>query len=109
MSPVITNSKIPKYADRMPEPTHPGEVLLEEWLRPLNMSQSALAEKMGVDVQVVNGIVRGRRAVTAAVALRLARTFDTSPQFWMNLQQACDLWEAQKSETLRNAGSRARR
>jgi addiction module HigA family antidote len=82
----------------MPEPTTPGEMLLEEWLKPLNMSQSALADKMGVHVQVVNGIVRGRRAVTAHTALRLASVLGTTPEFWMNLQTACDLWEARKTE-----------
>ena len=51
---------------------------------------------MGVHVQVVNGIVQGRRAVTAKTALLLANALDTSPQFWLNLQNACDLWEAQQ-------------
>jgi antitoxin HigA-1 len=78
----------------MPEPTTPGEMTLEEWLTPLNMSQSALADKMGLHVQVVNGIVRGRRAVTAHTALRLAAALGTTPEFWMNLQAACDLWDA---------------
>ncbi|MBV9948187.1 MAG: HigA family addiction module antidote protein [Myxococcales bacterium] len=87
---------IRKHENRMPEPTTPGEMLLEEWLTPLNMSQSALAEKMGVHVQIVNGIVRGRRAVTAQTALRLAAALGTTPEYWMNLQTACDLWQARK-------------
>jgi addiction module HigA family antidote len=90
-----------KHENRMPEPTKPGEMLLEEWLTPLNLSQSALAERMGVNVQVVNGIVRGRRAVTAHTALRLASALGTTPEFWMNLQTACDLWEARKAEAAR--------
>jgi antitoxin HigA-1 len=86
-----------KHKNRMPEPTPPGELLLEEWLRPLDMSQSALAAKMQVNVQVVNGIVRGRRAITANTALRLAEALGTTPMFWMNAQAACDLWaEIQK-------------
>ena len=87
---------IRKYPNRMPEPTPPGAMLLEEWLTPAGMSQSALAEKMGVHVQVVNGIVNNRRAVTALTALKLARALGTTPEFWMNLQTACDLWEARK-------------
>jgi len=60
------------------------------------MTQSALAAKMGVDVQVVNGICRGRRAITARTALLLARALKTTPQFWMSLQAAVDLWDARK-------------
>lgn len=96
---------IHKPEGRMPEPTPPGEVLMAEWLEPTNMSQSALAEKMGVDVQVVNGIVRGRRAVTAQTAIRLADALGTTAEFWMNLQTACDLYDARK----RMHGSRAGR
>jgi addiction module HigA family antidote len=57
---------------------------------------TGLAGKMGLHVQVVNGVVQGRRAVTAKTALLLAKAFDTTPQFWLNLQNACDLWEAQR-------------
>jgi addiction module HigA family antidote len=88
---------IKKHQGRMPRPTTPGEMLLEEWLVPAGMTQSALAERMGVHVQVVNQIVRGRRAVTAPTALRLAEALKTTPEFWMNLQTACDLWNARES------------
>ncbi len=71
-------------------------MLEEEWLKPKGMTQTALAEKMGLHVQVVNGIVQGRRAVTAKTALLLAKALDTTPQFWLNLQSACDLWEAER-------------
>lgn len=81
-----------KHKDRMPEPTPPGELLNEEWLSPLDMSQSALAAKMGVNVQVVNQIVRGRRSITAHTAVRLAEALGTTPMFWMNAQAACDIW-----------------
>lgn len=90
---------IPKPSEPIPAPTAPGEILLEEWLVPLGMSQTALAAKMGVHVQVVNGIINRRRAVTALTALLLARALDTTPEFWMNAQVACDLWvENQKLE-----------
>jgi antitoxin HigA-1 len=77
-------------------PTHPGEILVEEFLGPLGMTQTALAEKMNVSLQRVNTIVAGRRAVTAETAILLARTFDTSPEFWMNLQATYDLWQARQ-------------
>jgi len=99
---------IQPHADRLPPPTSPGEVLEEEWLKPLGMKQTALAAKMGLHVQVVNGIIQGRRAVTAKTALLLARALGTSPQFWLNLQNACDLWEAQREllASRRRAASR---
>jgi addiction module HigA family antidote len=92
----MKRSAIRPHPHRLPPPTRPGEVLEEEWLKPKGMSQTALAAKMGLHVQVVNGIVQGRRAVTAKTALLLAHALDTTPQFWLNLQNACDLWEAQK-------------
>jgi addiction module HigA family antidote len=79
-------------------------VLEEEWLKPKGMSQTALAEKMGLHVQVVSGIVQGRRAVTAKTALLLARALDTTPQFWLNLQNACDLWRPTGSSLARADG-----
>jgi addiction module HigA family antidote len=75
-------------------PTPPGEILAEEFLAPMNLTQTALAKRMDVDVQVVNGIVRGRRAVTPETAWKLAAALETTPEFWMNLQTACDLFEA---------------
>jgi addiction module HigA family antidote len=65
-------------------------------LKPKGMSQMALAEETGLRVQVVNGIVRRRRAITAKTALLLAKALGTTPQFWLNLQNACDLWEAER-------------
>ena len=75
-------------------PTPPGEILLEEFLKPLGMTQVELANRMGVPIQRVNTLIRGKRAVTAGTAILLARVFKTSPEFWMNLQTQCDLWEA---------------
>jgi addiction module HigA family antidote len=78
-------------------PTPPGDVLLHQFLEPegvVTLTQSALAARMGVPVQRVNGIVRGRRAITAETALRLADALGTTPQFWLNLQANVDLWDA---------------
>jgi len=72
-------------------PTHPGEILLEEFLIPLKMSQVAFAEHIGVPVQRVNEIVRRKRGVTPASAWLFAQAFGTSPEFWLNLQTNYDL------------------
>jgi len=72
-------------------PTHPGEVLLEEFLRPLGVTQIALAAHLGIPVQRVNEIVRGRRGVSPDTAWLLAQALGTSPEFWVNLQTAYDL------------------
>ena len=76
---------------------HPGEVLLEEFLRPLGISQNRLARAMGVPPRRINEIVHGKRAVTADSAIRLARALGTSEQFWMGLQADYDLEEARKA------------
>lgn len=70
---------------------HPGEVLLEEFLKPLGISQNRLARAMGVPPRRINEIVHGQRAITADTALRLARALGTSEQFWMGLQSDYDL------------------
>ncbi len=79
----------------MPEkklaPVHPGEILDEEFLKPLGLSQHRLALDIGVDARRINEIVLGKRSVTANTALRLARYFDTSPEFWLGLQAQYDL------------------
>jgi addiction module HigA family antidote len=72
-------------------PTHPGEILLEEFLIPLEMTQVAFAEHIGVPVQRVNEIVRGKRGVTPESAWLFAQAFGTSPEFWLNLQTNYDL------------------
>ena len=73
------------------EPVHPGEILLEEFLKPMELSQSALARGIGVPPRRINEIVHGARRVTADTALRLGRFFGTSPQFWLGLQMDYDL------------------
>lgn len=75
-------------------PTHPGEMLLEEFLKPKGTSQKAFAEKLGIPLNRVNEIVNGRRGVTAETAWIFATALGTSPQFWMNLQTAHDLAKA---------------
>ncbi|MHB8067177.1 MAG: HigA family addiction module antitoxin [Desulfobaccales bacterium] len=72
-------------------PVHPGEILLEEYLKPLNISQNKLGRDLGVPAQRINDIIRGKRAITVDTALRLARYFRTTPQFWLNLQARYDL------------------
>ena len=73
------------------QPVHPGEVLLEEFLKPMQLSQNRLALDIGVHPQRINEIVLGKRSITAATALRLARYFGTSPQFWLGVQADYDL------------------
>ena len=76
--------------DRLP-PIHPGEVLREEFLKPMQLSQNRLALDIGVHARHINVIVLGKRSITADTALRLARYFGTSPQFWLGLQADYDL------------------
>ena len=79
-------------------PTHPGEMLLEEFLKPLGISQSAFAVRLGVSFPRLNEIIRGKRAVTPDTALRLARVLQMPADFWLGLQQDWDLWHAMHSE-----------
>ena len=78
------------------KPTHPGEILLEEFLFPMGLSQVELARRMGVPIQRVNTIINGKRDMTAETAILLSRTLKTSSEFWMNLQVACDLYKAKR-------------
>jgi addiction module HigA family antidote len=73
------------------DPVHPGEILYEEFLRPLGLTQYRLAKNLGVPARRINEIVQGKRAITADTALRLARFFGNSERFWLNLQTAYDL------------------
>ena len=76
------------------KPTHPGEVLLTEFLEPLGITQLELAKRLGVPVQRINTLINGKRGVTAETAVLLAKELKTTPEFWMNLQNAVDLYEA---------------
>jgi addiction module HigA family antidote len=82
-------------------PTHPGEVLIEEFLKPLGITQSAFAEHIGVPLQRVNEIARARRGVTPETAWLLGGALGTSPQFWLNLQTAHDLALSRPTRTVR--------
>jgi addiction module HigA family antidote len=86
-------------------PTTPGEILREEFMRPLGLTQMALAARLRMSLQRLNGILNGRRAVTADTALLLAGEFKTSPQLWMNLQTNVDLWDAEQK--VRSAAHRS--
>jgi addiction module HigA family antidote len=80
-------------------PTHPGEMLREEFLAPIGMTQKELAERLKVSYPRVNELVHGKRGVTPDTALRLARLFQTSPEFWLNGQLVWDLYYAMRSST----------
>ena len=80
------------------QPTHPGEMLLEEFLVPLKISQQDLAKAIQVPFQRINELVNGRRGVTPSTALRLAKFFGMSPSFWMSLQLRWDLYHAQRAD-----------
>lgn len=88
-------------ADNQMRAIHPGEILREEFLVPLAMSANALAMALHVPAPRINDIVRERRAITPDTALRLARYFDTSAQFWLNLQTAYDLKQAERESATR--------
>ncbi|HID30160.1 MAG TPA: addiction module antidote protein, HigA family [Desulfobacterales bacterium] len=80
-------------------PTHPGEMLLEEFLKPMDLTQRQLADAIHVPYQRINELINGRRGMTPSTALRLSKFFRVSPDFWMKLQLRWDLYFAQKSET----------
>lgn len=76
------------------KPTSPGEILQEEFLTPLGLTQKRLADHIGCDLKVINRIVNGRSAVSAEMAFRLGAALGTTPEFWLNAQQAVDLFQA---------------
>lgn len=80
------------------QPTHPGEMLLEEFLKPMGLTQQELAHALAVPYQRINELINRRRALTPSTALRLAKYFGNSAGFWMSLQLRWDLYEAQSSE-----------
>ena len=98
-----TTTEVPRSVlDLERPPTRPGEMLLEEFLRPANLTQVEAARRMSIPLNRLNEVVRGCRGITADTALRLARLFDMSPEFWMGLQADWDLWHA--AAALRKAG-----
>ena len=78
-------------------PTHPGEMLLEEFLKPLGMTQAETARQMAVPLNRLNELIRGKRGFTADTALRLAKVLKTDPEIWKNLQNQWDLWHAARA------------
>ena len=78
------------------EPTSPGEILNEEFLKPLGMTQKRLADHIRCDVKVINRIVNGRSSVSAEMAIKLAAAFRMTPEFWLNAQRAVDIYQAAK-------------
>lgn len=78
------------------EPTTPGEILKEEFLTPLKLTQRQLADHIGCDVKVINRIVNGRSSVTADLAIKLGAAFRVSPEFWLNAQQVVDVYRASR-------------
>lgn len=91
------------------KPATIGDILVEEFMRPMGLTQQALAEAMGVQRKHVNELCNDRRAVTAPTALILARVFGNSAEFWLNVQRRSDLWEAMNSPHERARIERARR
>ena len=87
---------IPNTNKREISPTHPGEMLREDFMLDYGLTVSTLASALGVSRQTVNELLRERRAVTPIMALRLSRLFGNSPEFWLNAQHAKDLWESEQ-------------
>ena len=95
---------IPNTVPMKRKPTHPGEMLREDFLPDYDLSVSSLAEALGVSRQSINELLRERRAVSPEMALRLGRLFGNSPEFWLNAQRALDLWQA--AETMKQEVAR---
>lgn len=79
-------------------PTHPGEMLREDFMPDFNLTTAGLAKKLDVSRQTINELLLERRAVSPAMSLRLSRLFGNAPEFWLNAQRAVDLWKAQKEK-----------
>lgn len=87
--------------ERKVRPTHPGEMLREDFMPDYGLTVMSLAQALGVSRQTINEILRERRAVSPEMALRLSRLFGNSPEFWLNAQRAVDLWDAQRSSRIK--------
>jgi len=86
---------IPNTAKRKIPPTHPGEMIREDFMPDYELTTSSLANALGVSRQTINEILREKRSITPTMALRLSRLFGNSPEFWLNAQHARDLWESE--------------
>ncbi len=87
---------IPNTAKREIRPTHPGEMLREDFMPDYDLSTTSMANALGVSRQTINEILRERRAISPTMALRLSRLFCNSPEFWLNVQHAWDLWDSEQ-------------
>ena len=87
---------IPNSAKRQIPPTHPGEMLREDFMPDFGLNATSMAKALGVSRQSINEILRERRAITPSMALRLSRLFGNSPEFWLNAQHALDLWDSEQ-------------
>ncbi|MBW1667224.1 MAG: HigA family addiction module antidote protein [Deltaproteobacteria bacterium] len=87
---------IPNIKKREIPPTHPGEMIREDFMPDFNLNATSLAAAIGVSRQTINELLRERRAITPVMALRLSRLFGNSPEFWLNAQHARDLWDSQQ-------------
>lgn len=95
---------IPNTRTMVRRPTHPGEMLHEDFMPDYGLTVAGLAEAVGVSRQSINELLRGRRAVSPEMALRLSRLFGNTPEFWLNAQRAVDLWDA--SQTIQDEVAR---
>ncbi len=91
------------------KPTTPGEILYEEFLKPLNLTQKELAQHLDCDYKVINRIINEKAAITPKMATKLAAAFDTTPNFWLNAQMALDLWKIRTQKPKISSLIRARR
>ena len=96
-SQITTNGAVGRRLPRKRPPTHPGEMLFEEFVKPLELTQVELARRLDVSYPRLNEIIKGRRSVTPNTALRLSRVLGMSADFWLGLQQDWDLWHAMNS------------
>jgi antitoxin HigA-1 len=87
---------IPNTAKREIRPTHPGEMLREDFMPDYDLNTTSMANALGVSRQTINEILRERRAISPAMALRLSRLFSNSPEFWLNVQHSWDLWDSEQ-------------
>ncbi|MEA3291804.1 MAG: HigA family addiction module antitoxin [Pseudomonadota bacterium] len=94
---ITTEGVIARRLPRNRPPTHPGEMLLEEFIKPLKLTQTELAQRLGVSYPRLNEVIKGRRSVTPNTALRLSRVLGMSADFWLGLQQDWELWHAMNS------------
>ena len=94
---ITTNHTVGRRLPRNRPPTHPGEMLFEEFVKPLELTQTELSHRLGISYPRLNEIIKGKRSVTPDTALRLSRVLGMSADFWLGLQQDWDLWHAMNS------------